>query len=298
MGLSTYNILKNAKTRNRIEIKDDLLKQLQNSLLEILLDFANVCEKYGYYYSLCGGTALGAVRHKGFIPWDDDIDVFMLRKDYQDFLKKFDKELSSKYYIHSMETTPYMGMPITQLVKKGTILKTNTSFYTDECGIYIDICILDNAPNNVFVRYVHGFISTILGFCLSCARFDKNKEKMLKIYYDAGDDVISVIKRKSKIGKLLRFLSLSKWAQIYSKWNSKYKNNNSKYVVCATGIKHYFGEIFLRDEYCTTKYIEFENHQFKIIKNVDKALNRLYGNYMQLPPENKREHHFVLEIKL
>ena len=68
MGLSTYRILKNVQTSNRIELSGETLKDLQRTLLEILQDFADICKKYGFYYSICGGTALGAVRHGGFIP--------------------------------------------------------------------------------------------------------------------------------------------------------------------------------------------------------------------------------------
>ena len=75
------------------------------------------------------------------------------------------------------------------------------------------------------------------------------------------------------------------------------KNENSKDVVCPTGIKHYFKEIFPRDIYCTTQKIKFEDTELKVIKNYDWALKRLYGDYMKLPPEEKREKHFALELK-
>ena len=133
----------------------ETLKDLQRTLLEILQDFADICKKYGFYYSICGGTALGAVRHGGFIPWDDDIDVFMLRKDYEKFLEIFKTEISEKYYLKSMETTPEIGMPITQLMKRGTIFRTTNSLPEDDSGVYIDICILDNAPDNIILRTIH-----------------------------------------------------------------------------------------------------------------------------------------------
>lgn len=105
MGLSTYHLLKNSRSKNRIEISNEQLKQIQSILLRILKDFSAVCEKHGFYYSLCGGSALGAVRHKGFIPWDDDIDIMMPHQDYELFSKTFK---SSKGYellsVYSNET--------------------------------------------------------------------------------------------------------------------------------------------------------------------------------------------------
>ncbi len=76
------------------------------------------------------------------------------------------------------------------------------------------------------------------------------------------------------------------------------KNEDSEYVVCPTGIKHYFKEIFPRKIYCTTEKLQFEDTYLSVIKDYDWALKRLYGDYMSLPPEEKREHHFVLEIRL
>ena len=298
MGLSTYALLKNAETKTRVEIEGELLKQMQRILLEILKDFARVCDKYGFYYSLCGGSALGAVRHKGFIPWDDDIDVFMKRSDYMKFLEVFQKELGDKYHLHSPETTPELGMPITQLMKNGTVLKSYTNPDCTDSGIYIDIFILENAPNNKILRKLHGLGSLCFGFILSCARFSQNKERLLDIFQSAGDDVIDAINKKALIGKFFCFLPLKKWASINAGWNSMCKNENSKYVVCPTGIKHYFHEIFLREEYCIAEMLHFEDTELRVIKDYDKALTRLYGDYMKMPQVEKRETHFCLEIDL
>lgn len=298
MGLSTYSLLKNAYTKNRVEVSGELLTKMQAILLETLKDFSSVCDKYGYYYSLCGGTALGAVRHKGFIPWDDDIDVFMTRSDYDEFLKVFQKELGDRYYLHAPEITPELGMPITQMMVKGTLLRSYTSPDCDDSGVYIDIFVLENAPNNALLRKMHGFGSLLLGLCLSCRRFSANEKKLLDIYVDSGDEVISAIKKKAFYGKILAFNSVKTWAKRFKWWNSIYKNDSSEYVVCPTGIKHYFKEIFPRDKYCTTTKLQFEDTSLSVIKDYDWALTRLYGDYMKLPPEEKREHHFVLEIKL
>ena len=298
MKLSTYHILKNAVPNNQIEVTGELLKSLKKELLGILIDFSNVCERYQYYYSLCGGTALGAVRHKGFIPWDDDIDVFMLRSDYEKFLKIFHTELGECYYLQSMETTPEIGMPITKLMKKGTVYKTYITPKDVDSGIHIDIFILENTPDHYLLRMVHGTISTGLGLCLSCARTYYTRERLREVFAGSDGEVIKAINQKIMIGSFLRFLPLAKWTKLYADWNKICKNDQSKYVVCAMGVKHYFGEIFLRQDYCLTKSIQFEQHSFKVIKNVEKALEQLYGDYMTIPPENKRERHFVLEIKL
>lgn len=298
MNLSTVTIMKNAPSKNRVEIKGKLLADLQKLLLKTLVDFAMVCDKYGFYYSLCGGTALGAVRHKGFIPWDDDVDVFMIRAEYDRFLEIFDQELGDKYYIQSLETTPEYGISIAKIMVKDTVFRTHEKPERKDCGVFIDICILENAPNNKLLRTLHGIGCLYFGFCVSCIRFYEDRIVLHELYANVEKKAMKAIEIKILIGRLLRFRSLKKWSLKYSKWNALCKNEKSHYVVCPTGIKHYFGEIFPRDKYCVTTDIEFEGYTFKIIKEYDWALTRLYGDYMTLPPEEKREKHFVLEIKL
>ena len=92
MNLSTSKLFKEQKYKNGIEITEDKLKKLKKILLEMLIDFDVVCEKNNLYYTLCGGTALGAVRHNGFIPWDDDVDIFMTRESYNKFLTIYEKK--------------------------------------------------------------------------------------------------------------------------------------------------------------------------------------------------------------
>ena len=298
MGLSTYHLLKNSKSKNRLEITDEQLKKIQSVLLQILKDFSAVCDKYGFYYSLCGGSALGAVRHNGFIPWDDDIDVFMKRSDYNNFIKIFNKELGEKYYFHSLETTPELGMPVSQVIAKGTILRSYNNPDCKESGVCIDIFVLENAPNNFLLRGVHGFGSLAFGFILSCSRMYHNKKILLEIFEDSGEEVLDAIKKKARIGGLFRFHSLSTWSKRFARWNSLCKNEKSLYVVCPTGIKHYFKEIFPRKRYCVTTKLKFEDTELRVIKDYDWALRRLYGDYMKIPPIEKREKHFALELKV
>ena len=298
MVLSTNRLFKKVDTANQIEIKGDLLHKLQGTLLEMLKDFASVCEKYNLYYSLCGGTALGAVRHQGFIPWDDDIDVFMHRKDLKKLYEVFDKELGNKYHLHSMELTPELGIPIIRMLKKGTVYVVDDTLDCPERGVFIDICLLENAPNNVIIRMIHGLGSMYFGLCVSCSRFYRKKEIYRKQFETADVKIKKTIEKKIMIGRLLSWRSLDKWTRKYDCWNSLCKNNQSHDVVCPTGTKHYFGEIFPRNIYMKTKPMKFEDAEFQVIEQYDWALSRLYGDYMRIPPEDKRESHFVLDIQL
>ena len=298
MGLKSHDLQKKAYSKEWIQLEDADICRLHEHLLEMLIDIDRVCRNNDLYYSLSGGTALGAVRHKGFIPWDDDVDVFMTRESYSRFIQLFDAQLGSKYYLHCPEKNPELGSTSIQIIKKGTLFKTIATAFSEEAGVYIDIFVLDNAPNNRLLRTIHGCTCLFFGLCLSCARYYRYEEKLLEIYRDTNKEIIKNIKTKSRIGRILSIVPLEKWVLVTNNVYSHCKDCSSRYVVCPTGIKYYFKEIFERSEYCTTTDISFEGHEFKIVKDYNTALTRLYGNYMEIPPENKREKHVALEVRI
>ena len=143
---------------------DTELKKLQNIEFEILLEFDRICKKHNIMYQLFAGTLLGAIRHRGFIPWDDDIDVCLLRKDYNVFIDVCRTELDSKYFLQTYETDKHS---IWQFAK---IRKNNTLFLEDavsECdihhGIFIDIFPFDNVFPNTFTGRLQRKILNLMG---------------------------------------------------------------------------------------------------------------------------------------
>ena len=214
ISLKSKELQKNAHSENWITLSDSDLDKIHEHLLEMISDIDTVCRKHGLYYSLSGGTALGAVRHKGFIPWDDDADVAFLRSEYErfrqavkteldddadifltrdsysKFLNVFDRELGEKYFLHSPERTPELGSVGVQLIKKNTVFKTVTTALSDEAGVFIDICILENAPTNRLVRKVHGYSCMFMGLCLSCRRYHEYEQEMIEIFKNTNGDII------------------------------------------------------------------------------------------------------------
>ena len=158
--------------------------------------------------------------------------------------------------------------------------------------------MLENAPNNKLLRNLHGYNCLLFGLCLSCMRYYVFKKGFLHIFKDTNDEIIKNIKLKSKIGRVLSIINVRNWVNLTNRVYSICKDNSSKYVVCPTGIKYYFGEIFERCEYCTLTEIEFEGYNLMIIRDYDTALKRLYGNYMEIPPKHKREKHVALKIDI
>lgn len=248
--------------------------------LNLLLSFADFCDRNNLKYYLCGGTLLGAIRHKGFIPWDDDIDVCMLRDDYDKFIE-LTKENKIKENI-SISCVEFNNSvyPFIKVLDDTTTI--NCISNTEDNKIWIDVFPIDNVPstkNLIFKK----------------ARFYRNA-----IYIKITNHYSSGSKFKYNIRKILKFFLFF----IPTTYFSKKSNNNSKsykgesdYVA---GVAWGYGpsERMHKSVFEGTKYATFEGHEFKIIPQYDVYLSALYGDYLQLPPENKRYYHGFIAYKI
>lgn len=258
------------------------LKHLQNVLLMILKDFIELCDKHNITYFIDGGSALGCVRHNGFIPWDDDIDVILVRDQYEKFLE-YSHELNDKYDILTMDNYEYYCRPFTKISLKGTkhgeIFDKNTDF---EYGINIDIFVLDNMPNPGFKRKV---------FILQFEIFRK-----LLWAYELTTADIYLSKNKERIGHFMRFL-----LKLFNINNKTLKKMSKKLINKSKGIEsNYYCSFgtpyslmaFDKDIYSTTVKGKFETIKVNLSSGHMKYLKIHYGdNWMELPPEDKRTNH-------
>ena len=139
-------------------LSDGQLKELQTILTGMLRDIVVVCEKYQLRCFLVGGTALGAMRHGGFIPWDDDIDLAMFREDYERFIGCFEAEFAGKYYVQTPEHTAGYPSLITRVRAAGTMVRCREDLWTDEAhsGAWVDIFVIENTFDNKLLRTIHG----------------------------------------------------------------------------------------------------------------------------------------------
>ncbi len=302
MGLSTVSTFKtlNNNNSNLKKMTPEQLKQLQNTLVGIMDDIDYVCKKYKLNYHLTGGSCLGAVRHNGFIPWDDDIDIDMPRKDYMEFCKVFPEEMGDKYWLHTPERTKNLGIAFARVRKKGTIFRSREDLENkEEAGVYIDIFIIENTFNFTPIRYIHGFLSLEIGFLLSCRNFYKNRKFYLDIVND-NKKLKSAFKVKTVIGFLLSWIPVDTMVHTWNNINKMCKNDNSKYVVVPVGRKHFFGETYERDKFCIMIPHEFEgkDRQFPICVDYDEYLKHMYGDYMKIPKDEDKETHIFLELEL
>ena len=277
-------------------INDEELAQLKATLLDMLKDLIKVFDAYKIGWSLSGGSIIGAVRHQGFIPWDDDIDIFMTRRNFEKFKKIFNKKLGDKYRLRLPGDKGYI-LHFPTIEKLGTKIKQVQS--TEESqGLFIDIFILENAPDNKILRKLHGLRSTAYLAAASFVRTEACKKNLLK-YGASSPELVKAVKLRCELSKFFHFHSMEKWMYLCDKCFSSVKNNHTEYVVCPSGGAHYFGEIFRRDCMEKTVSVDFEDIKANIPCNSDYYLTKRYGaDYMTIPKKADREKHAYIDFKL
>lgn len=284
------------KKEDIVILNENSLHDYQAELLNIAKDMVAIFDKYNIRYSLSGGSILGAIRHKGFIPWDDDIDMNIPRKDYNKLLKIFDKEMGDKYYIQLPEKYPEMGLMVTQIRKKGTVARRKYDWNLDECGISIDLYIIENVFNNYVARFFQKNLSMAFSFAISAIRFYNNRKLPIELKKLEGRQ-LNYSKSKMIVGRVLKIIPMKKWISWCDYWNSACKDEKTKLVAIPTGRKHFAGEIYERKKMSVFKKVPFETEQFNVPVWAEGYLSTFYGDYMQLPPVEKREKHLFLELK-
>lgn len=255
--------------------KKCILREAQLIMLEILKDVHKVCEENSIKYFIIDGTLLGAVRHKGFIPWDDDLDIGMLRKDYEKFLKVAPKKLKSDLFLQTVKSDKnYTLYHIPAKVRKNNTLfvefgEEQPKYHS---GIYIDVFPYDDVCNSKTKEFIR---QDILTFLLKC-KYEVN-----------GKGIKAKVRRTLNVlTKPLSYEALYEFAMNTVRWTE----NSTK------GIINYGGELiwnkkFNKEDILPLNKIEFEGMEFYGPNNPHKILENIYGDYMKLPPEDERTWH-------
>lgn len=288
--------IKTVKYNDSVVVVDDaMLHRIQNVLMGMMDDIAKVCEKENITWCLSGGSIIGAVRHKGFIPWDDDIDIFMERDQFEKFKSVFEDNLSNGYELKLPGDEGYL-LHYPQIQKKGTKIKHIQSAGDEVDGLFIDIFIFENTYNNKLLRTLHGLECTALLFIDSALRMDLCKSNISK-YSNNDEDTMKAVHSRAKYARFFKFKRLEEWLYISDKIFSKLKRK-TRYVVAPGGGHHFFGEVFLRDEVCNVIKVPFENKEWFIPKGYKYYLDIRYPDYMKIPPVEQRERHVYAELDL
>lgn len=295
MGMQ--HLLKTAEyTSDVVEVSDELLRSIQTQLLGMMKDIIPVLENNNIGWTLTAGSMLGAVRHEGFIPWDDDLDLVMTRKDYLSFCEVFDKKLADKYSLLKPGDKGYL-LHYPQIHKKNTIMQSLQSAEDCKDGLFIDIFILENTYDNSFLRLIHGVLCSALLFIDSTIRMQKCRNNILK-YTTNNDEIKKAVEFRAFFARFFAFMPYEKWLALSDKLFSAV-NTKTGLGVIPSGAKHYFGEIYEKEVFFPTQLVEFEGIDMRIPINPTKYLSQRYGNdYMKIPEVSKRERHIYIKLDL
>lgn len=270
-----------------MDTEKHVLSKLQEAELEIFKEFVSICEKYKLTYMICGGSFLGAVRHKGFIPWDDDIDVAMPRPDFEKFLEIAPEILSDDLYLSTYKTREDHITLVAQVFNKNKAFTLNNAAKVVRTGAWIDILVIDGAPEPGLKRKIFGIEYMYYRMLNQFAHFDEivNLNKKRPWY-----ECMAI--KFAQITNIEKFLNPIKIGDQFHKFLKKYPYDSSKYVATFMGAAK-MKEILPKDVYGIGLDYQYEG---MLIKGPDKAheyLSHFYGDYMTPPPIDQRNRHNV-----
>ena len=262
-------------------VSNDLHVRHQRALMSLLVEFDRICRACNIKYSLFAGTLLGAVRHGGFIPWDDDADVVMMREDYERFLLEAEKYLDNDKFYLQKEYSAHWPMFYSKLRLNGTtcLEKYHPKDKQTHEGVFLDIFPCDNAMPTKWQRVL---------------QFGASKVVIAKSLFKRG--YITPSKVKKLFLQCCRFFPLQPVLALCKARNQLH----SKYVhVFLGGASKISRSVFAREWMQEVVEQKFEGYGFYCFTRYDELLRTMYGDYMVLPPEDERrikEHVFVLDL--
>ena len=262
------------------------LRKVQLLELKVLKEIKRICTKHDIKYFLTGGTLIGAVRHKGFIPWDDDIDIAMMRPDYDRFLKIAPKELGPEYTLNCIQHDKKLGIFLSKVVLNGTNYRSvQQPAVIGDCGFWVDVIPYDHIYDNKFLatcyfRYLNFLLVLYAkknGYKNGLTPLRKFVANMMKIFF---------------------FWVPKEW--LWKKLvNYPYKLNKKDtgkrcYLAGRYGAPREFRDAYLFNGEYTE--IPFEDDNFMVLKRYKQFLADHFGDYMKLPPVEQRVTHQVAEL--
>lgn len=248
------------------------LRHLQLVVLEIAKDIDKLCRENGIKYYLGGGGAIGTVRHKGFIPWDDDLDFLMPYEEYEKFVAVCQTKLDKTKYVVDRDLSPW-ALPYMKIRLIGTYIEEK-DIKRDGAGcqgIFLDVFRLEHSPQNVYLRKLQYYMSKLM-IAYNCKHIGYQTEDKLK------KNIISL----STIMDFTPIRRIVKW--MIFRWNNKEVST----LGCLWGITRFKNTFTDYNIYGEPKYLTFEDTQLPLPEHYHEYLTQFFGNYMQLPPVEKR----------
>ena len=267
------------------EVQKEKLRQCQ---IEMMDEVKRICDENNLKYYLSSGTLLGAIRHQGFIPWDDDVDLCMPREDYNKFVKMLPDKLGEKYFFVDWNNTPNYALAFGKIMMKGTVLREEKGNPNLPNAIYIDIFPLDYICDDEKIekkccKKMYFYKRLLLSKC----HYNSANTFIKKIIY-SGLYVISQFYSKQKLINLIE-----NNIQLIGRKNKKYC-----YEITDSGVSRLsVDKKYLTDDFREDTEVVFENKLYNAPIGYKNVLTDLYGDYMTPPPESAREnYHGIIEI--
>lgn len=269
--------------QNEYHMTQSELQRLHETQLELIAEVDRICKKCGIRYNMVGGTMLGAIRHKGYIPWDDDADIGFLREEYEKFREACKTELDhDKFYIQDLRDGTGYRWGYGKLRRKGSLfVRLHQEFMPYGQEISIDLMPFDNVPDGYMARRWH-FLKCFLYRKFLWSEVGQHTESnlLIRLFY-----------------KCMSAVSLKTIVKSYSAFIrdcAKSKTNQVRILTFPTP-KNVFG--YDRQWYENLAEYEFEHLKLPGAKDYDGYLKVKYGDYMTLPPENKRKVHPISKLQ-
>ena len=292
-----------------IEITPEELRKIQLLQVKILKEIDSICRKHNIKYTLCGGSMLGAIRHKGFIPWDDDIDISMLREEYEKFLLVCKEELNSEvYFLQTMETDLEYRLLYSRVLLKGTsFVRAGQEHIKAQNGIFVDIFPRDGQSDNRVIAFIQSRLAYLarkilyspVGALRSKSLIGRMAFKVLRCFGRGTAE---------KIIKIVCKLNFNKETEIVKCWGLMSNGERRRLEMGKRGYKKYCREIktlpkeklkarkernrgLKRRFFTDIIEVPFEDMMVMITSEYDIWLRYNYDDYMQLPPKEKQKIH-------
>ena len=267
------------------------LERIHRIQLELALEVKRICGIHRLKYFLVAGTLLGAVRHKGFIPWDDDLDIGMLREDYDRFVAYAARELPDGYFLQTWDTDPGYGLSYAKLRVNGTkYVELNSANVKAHNGVFIDVFPYDNVPADPALQERHERAIRMSSLMLMA----KKGYRFWAADHNVGTGIKFTLASRASF-----MFPTSHFKRVLDRECRRYDGPPADTVFLAGGSYGYRKEQLRRSWATELTELEFEGHRFSCPAAWDEYLTFLYGDYMTPPPEDKRYNmHSIIEIDL
>lgn len=264
------------------------LRELQNKSLEIALYFKDFCNEHGLLFYMCGGCCIGSLRHKGFIPWDDDVDVFMPRDDYEKLKELWPKYANTEKYacVYADKNRVDGNLFVTIRDNETTAIKPYQVDMDISHGVALDVLPLDGWPDGKMKRKMQVFWALV--YSLYCAQ-------TVPVNHGKAVSVVGKIALTLVPSKKLRY----KLWKLAERKMTKYPIKECNYITELCSGPYYMKKQYPREAFDKAIWVDFENVKMPIPQGYDVYLRTAFGDYMELPPKEKQKpHHDAIFIDL